>query len=65
MICDNPLEGTIRETFAAAIHIWPGRRPLAACRAALLATLLPDLGTPEERKKLCERIGGTVIYEGW
>jgi len=25
-----------------AIHIWPARRPLAACRAALIATLLPD-----------------------
>jgi hypothetical protein len=34
---------------------------LAACRAALLATLLPDPGTPEKRRKLCERIGGTVV----
>ncbi len=44
-----------------ALHIWPARRPLAACRAALLATLLPDPGTPEERQKLCERIGGKVV----
>ena len=44
-----------------AIHIWPARRPLAACRAALIATLLPDPGTPEERQKLCEKIGGKVV----
>ena len=44
-----------------AIHIWPARRPLAACRAALIATLLPDPGTSEERQKLCEMIGGKVV----
>jgi len=44
-----------------AIHIWPARRPLAACRAALIATLLPDPGTPEKRKELCEKIGGKVV----
>ena len=40
-----------------------GRRGgrLAACRAALLATLLPDPGTPEARRQLCERIGGKVV----
>ena len=27
-----------------AIHIWPARRPLAACRAALITALLPDPG---------------------
>jgi putative DNA methylase len=44
-----------------AIHIWPARRPLAASRAALIATLLPDPGTPEKRKELCEKIGGKVV----
>jgi len=44
-----------------AIHIWPARRPLAACRAALIATLLPDPGTPEKRNELCEKIGGKVV----
>ena len=34
---------------------------IAACRAALIATLLPDPGTPEERQKLCERIGGNHL----
>ncbi|MGD9972705.1 MAG: DUF1156 domain-containing protein [Desulfatirhabdiaceae bacterium] len=54
-------EKNVRHGHISTLHIWPARRPLAACRAALLATLLPDPGTPEERKKLCERIGGTVV----
>jgi putative DNA methylase len=45
------------------IHIWPARRPLAAARAALLATLLPDPGTPQGRKELCEKIGGRLTTE--
>lgn len=45
----------------SSLHLWPARRPLAACRAALLATLLPDPGTPEKRRELCERIGGKVV----
>ena len=59
-----------------AIHIWPARRPLAACRAALIATLLPDPSAqrkPEgmsdedwhheiirQRRELCEKIGGKI-----
>lgn len=44
------------------VHIWPARRPLAACRAALIATLLPDPGSPEKRQELCEKIAGKVIH---
>ena len=40
------------------MRIWQSRRPLAACRAVLIATLLPDPGTPEKRRELCEKIGG-------
>ncbi len=54
-------EKNVRHGHISTLHIWPARRPLAACRAALLATLLPDPGTAEERRKLCERIGGTVV----
>ena len=54
-------EKNVRHGHISTLHIWPARRPLAACRATLLATLLPDPGTPEERQKLCDRIGGTVI----
>lgn len=45
----------------SGFHLWPARRPLAASRAALIATLLPDPGTPEARKALCEKIGGKVV----
>ncbi|OGS00025.1 MAG: hypothetical protein A3G41_08075, partial [Elusimicrobia bacterium RIFCSPLOWO2_12_FULL_59_9] len=34
---------------------------MAACRAALIATLLPDPGTPEKRRELCEKIAGTLV----
>ena len=54
-------EKNVRHGHISTLHIWPARRPLAACRAALIATLLPDPGTPEKRKELCERIGGTVV----
>ena len=54
-------EKNVRHGHISTLHIWPARRPLAACRAALIATLLPDPGTPEGRKELCERIGGKVV----
>lgn len=60
-----------------AIHIWPARRPLAACRAALIATLLPDPSAQpkpdgmsdedwhkeiiRQRQELCEKIGGKIV----
>jgi adenine-specific DNA methylase len=43
------------------LHIWPARRPLAACRAALIATLLPDPGDRAAREELKRRIGGVVV----
>lgn len=58
---DSVHEKNVRHGHISTLHIWPARRPLAACRAALIATLLPDPGTPEARKELCEKIGGRVI----
>jgi putative DNA methylase len=58
---DSVHEKNVRHGHILTLHIWPARRPLAACRAALIATLLPDPGTPEGRKELCERIGGRVV----
>ena len=60
---DSVHEKNVRHGHISTLHIWPARRPLAACRAALIATLLPDPGTPEERKKLCEKIGGKVVQK--
>src|SRR3990172_1285261 len=58
---DSVHEKNVRHGHISTLHIWPARRPLAACRAALIATLLPDPGTPEERQKLCEKIGGKGV----
>src|SRR5438477_5952035 len=74
---DSVHEKNVRHGHISTLHIWPARRPLAACRAALIATLLPDPSSepkPDEmsdaeweqeirlrRKKLCERIGGTLV----
>ena len=74
---DSVHEKNVRHGHISTLHIWPARRPLAACRAALIATLLPDPsaqrkpeGMSEEewhkeiirrRKELCEKIGGKVV----
>ncbi len=58
---DSVHEKNVRHGHISTLHIWPARRPLAACRAALIATLLPDPGDPEERRKLLERIGGRIV----
>jgi len=60
---DSVHEKMCHQGHIKGIHIWPARRPLAASRAALLATLLPDPGTSEGRKVLCEKIGGTLKKE--
>ncbi len=56
-------EKNVRHGHILTLHIWPARRPLAACRAALLATLLPDPGDPDKRKALLEKIGGRVVKQ--
>ena len=48
---DSVHEKNVRHGHISTLHIWPARRPLAACRAALIATLLPDPGNAEERKR--------------
>lgn len=57
---DSVHEKNVRHGHISTLHIWPARRPLAACRAALLATLLPDPDTAAERQALCDMIGGKV-----
>lgn len=60
---DSVHEKNVRHGHISTLHIWPARRPLAACRAALIATLLPDPGDPEERKQLLEKLGGKVVQK--
>ncbi len=57
---DSVHEKNVRHGHISTLHIWPARRPLAACRAALIATLLPDPGNDAERKRLLEKLAGTV-----
>jgi len=56
-------EKNVRHGHISTLHIWPARWPLAACRAALLATLLPDPGDPVKRQELLDKIGGKVVIK--
>ncbi len=58
---DSVHEKNVRHGHISTLHIWPARRPLAACRAALIATLLPDPGNDTERQRLLERLAGKVV----
>ena len=57
---DSVHEKNVRHGHISTLHIWPARRPLAASRAALIATLLPDPGDAEERRDILERMAGRV-----
>ena len=54
-------EKNVRHGHISTLHIRPARQPLAASRAALLATLLPDPGHRNERRKLLARMAGRVV----
>ena len=58
---DSVHEKNVRHGHISTLHIWPARRPLAACRAALIATLLVDLGDAEHRRAIMERMAGRVV----
>ena len=58
---DSVHEKNVRHGHISTLHIWPARRPLAACRAALLATLLPDPGEAGARRELGWRMAGRAI----
>ncbi|MHC1732925.1 MAG: DUF1156 domain-containing protein [Bacteroidales bacterium] len=60
---DSVHEKNVRHGHISTLHIWPARRPLAACRAALIATLLPDPGDPVERKQILEKLGGKLVQK--
>ena len=57
---DSVHEKNVRHGHISTLHIWPARRPLAASRAALIATLLPDPGDPDKRRAILERLAGRV-----
>ena len=57
---DSVHEKNVRHGHISTLHIWPARRPLAASRAALIATLLPDSGDSTQRQAILERMAGRV-----
>lgn len=57
---DSVHEKNVRHGHISTLHLWPARRPLAASRAALIATLLPDPGDKEQRDEILKRLGGTL-----
>ena len=58
---DSTHEKNVRHGHVSTLHIWPARRPLAACRAALIATLLGDPGDAEQLAAILERMAGRVV----
>ena len=58
---DSVHEKSVRHGHVSTLHIWPARRPLAASRAALLATLLQDPGSTKARRELQRRMAGRVV----
>ena len=58
---DSVHEKNVRHGHISTLHIWPARRPLAASRAALIATLLPDPGNTREREAIYRRMAGRVV----
>ena len=57
---DSVHEKNVRHGHISTLHVWPARRPLAACRAALVATLLPDPGHAAERRSFYRRLAGEI-----
>ena len=48
---DSKHQKKVRREHISTLHIWPARRPLAACRAVTIATLLPDPADATEKMK--------------
>jgi putative DNA methylase len=56
-------EKSIRHGHISTLHIWWARRPLAAMRAAIFASLIPAPDTDEEREKLEDLIATIVDWD--
>ncbi len=56
-------EKSIRHGHISTLHIWWARRPLAAMRAAIFASLVPAPESDEERTKLEELIATIVDWD--
>ena len=61
---DSKHEKQVNHGHISSLHVWPARRPLAACRAVTIATLLPDpADAPEKMKAEYTRLSGSPLPE--
>ena len=61
---DSEQQKKVRREHISTLHVWPARRPLAACRAVTIATLLPDpADAPERMKAEYTRLAGSPLPE--
>jgi putative DNA methylase len=56
-------EKSIRHGHISTLHIWWARRPLAACRAVVFASLIPDPDDPECPKDFRSLVMGVLKHE--
>lgn len=56
-------EKNVRHGHISTLHIWPARRPLAACRAAIIAALMPDPGDEAGRHELNKKIASITKWK--
>ena len=55
-------EKTIRQGHISTLHIWWARRPLAACRAFIYASLVDDPGNDAEREELLKEVADLASW---
>ena len=59
---DSKHEKDVHHGHISSLHVWPARRPLATCRAVVIATLLPDpADAPETMKVEYTRLSGSLL----
>ena len=59
---DSKHEKRVSYGLIPSLHTWPARRPVAACRAVAIATLLPDpADAPEKMKAEYTRLSGSPL----
>ena len=56
-------EKNVRHGHISTLHIWWARRPLAACRAFIYASLVDDPGSDSEREELLEEVADLASWD--
>lgn len=56
-------EKNVRHAHISTLHIWWARRPLAACRAFIYASLVDDPDTDHEREELLKEVADLASWD--